>query len=267
MNLNKNLSNAINFLLIFLFSVFVIWLGIRGELDFYVHPRYETFSLAFAGITFFVSLLGVSHYLYSLFFRVDMYDHEYQQYGLEQAHHIHTHTEVDHPNYLGYLLIVLPLLPAFLLPVAPLQSITAQQRELDLNNINQTATSIASIDIFSRNSVDFSFEEWLITIQQNPDLEQYVGDKIRLSGFIFRSEVSGVDEFLLARFQVTCCAVDARPVGIYVIAPDWEEEYQEDDWLEVSGEFATIEIVGRQEPAINPTEIKRISVPNDPYLN
>ena len=66
---------------------------------------------------------------------------------------------------------------------------------------------------------------------------------------------------------VTCCAVDAQPIGVPVYLPGWQAAYEIDDWVQVTGRFDPSVSVAATDPlAITPVEILRVDQPSDPYV-
>jgi uncharacterized repeat protein (TIGR03943 family) len=84
------------------------------------------------------------------------------------------------------------------------------------------------------------------------------GATVRLTGFVAAVEGDG---FLLARYQIACCAADAAPVvvrvtGVYGDAPP------RDRWVTVTGSHAPSD---QGAPSIAATSVALIPTPDDPY--
>ena len=83
-------------------------------------------------------------------------------------------------------------------------------------------------------------------------------------------------DVFLSRFILTCCAVDAYPVGLPLKLESDRSAYPPDTWLEVEGEMMTETLaVDTQTMEKTPSEkrqlvlaaksVKTIPTPSDPY--
>lgn len=167
-------------------------------------------------------------------------------------------------DVVGNLLLFLTIGIALLLPAKSLSSLTASQRSIDLNSINLTGSTKSTIQNFSKSTINYSLGDWIAIMNYNPDPLYYQDKELKVSGFIYRPDNLDLsnDMVLVARFIVTCCAVDARPVGLKMKL-DSSIDFKQDDWVEVTGKFNLTE---KQEIYIEPSEIKKIEVPNNPYI-
>jgi uncharacterized repeat protein (TIGR03943 family) len=81
---------------------------------------------------------------------------------------------------------------------------------------------------------------------------------VRLTGFVAERLAGG---FLLARFQIACCAADAAPVVIGVVGVSGDPPPR-DAWVTVTGVF---EPGGHDVPQLAATSLAQIREPDDPY--
>ena len=104
-----------------------------------------------------------------------------------------------------------------------------------------------------------------------PDLWQLVqyfdmleGETIRTRGVVYHDPNLPLDQIVIFRFLMTCCAADAVPVGVLVDASqsDWPEE----TWLEVEGTVLRYRMAGKEIPLIVPDQIKKIPVADSLYI-
>jgi putative membrane protein len=243
----------LSYLTIGLFAGYILYLHYTNKLNFYIHPRYTDFAVTMSWITFSFVFLFLLH-------------------SLQQLLHAQGSIKINLPkikltrNNIWGLLISLPLAITlalgFLLPVKPLSVATASQRIIDLNALRSNEMSTA--DLFIRNTRNYSLGDWIIALNNNPDPSLYAGKEVRLSGFIFSPD-DKPQEFYLSRFAITCCAVDARPIGLKVNY-SWQNQYQQNQWLEIEGEFAVAGEEPYQEIIIKPTKVSVINVPDQPYI-
>jgi uncharacterized membrane protein YcgQ (UPF0703/DUF1980 family) len=66
---------------------------------------------------------------------------------------------------------------------------------------------------------------------------------------------------------VTCCAVDAQPIGVPVYLPGWQDDFEVDDWVSVTGAFVSNPSTSsRQAIVLSPTETIPTEQPSQPYV-
>ncbi len=219
--------------------VYILHLGISRDLDLYIHPRYNAFTLGMVGIGLGVIIVQVL------------------TNGVSHKH--------DNGKW-SYLPLVIILGGALLLPARSLSSATVTQRSVG------SVSSIASADeqpldlLFSGSSKGLKLADWARILETNSDESYYAQKTARVSGFIYDADL-GDDTVWLARFVVTCCAVDAQPVGVPVRLDGWRSSYKQDQWLEVEGEFKRVETQKGSQLVLIPSSLESINQPDDPYAN
>lgn len=112
---------------------------------------------------------------------------------------------------------------------------------------------------------DRSLIDWVRTLNAYPEPDAYTAQKVNVKGFVVKSPELPDEYFLMSRFILTCCAVDAYPVGIPVKLETSRDEYNADQWLIIKGAMTTEELGEKRQLVIIPEEIKKIATPNDPY--
>jgi uncharacterized repeat protein (TIGR03943 family) len=165
-----------------------------------------------------------------------------------------------------YLPLIFVISIALFLPAKSLSSATISQRSSDAGSIVTTAESRPIQSLFSGSSKSLSIGDWSRIIPSNNDPGYYVNKPAKISGFIYDGGL-GPDVVMLARFIVTCCAVDAVPVTIPVQIENWQTEYIEDEWLEVEGSFKQVETTNGDEIVLIPELATNIEQPSNPYAN
>jgi len=167
-------------------------------------------------------------------------------------------------DVLGNLLIVATVLVGLILPPKSLSSITASQRSIDLNSINLTQNTISAVQNFNKSTSNYSLGDWISMQSFNPDPLYYKDKDVKISGFLYKPDNLNLPEnvVLIARFVVTCCAVDARPVGLKVTLPE-NAEFKVDDWVEITGKFG---LDDKNELIVITEGIVKIDIPSSPYI-
>jgi uncharacterized repeat protein (TIGR03943 family) len=192
-----------------------------------------------------------------------------------ERHEDHDHGEDDpdgRPLQRGLSVAALALSAALaagalLLPPATLSAATATQRDI---TAAQTDTSAASLeDALGADAAAFArytVLEWSSLLAQTSDPAFFAGKPADVVGFI-TPDPDAEDVFYVSRFSITCCAVDAQPVGVPVYLPDWRSRFQPDDWVQVGGEFAANRSgTSSAVLALIPVEVTGVDEPGDPYL-
>mgnify|MGYP001355490754 CR=1 FL=1 len=172
-------------------------------------------------------------------------------------------TRIIKNDIFGTLLVLLVVLAGLFLPARGLSSITASQRSIDLNAINLTQTTASAIQNFSKSTSNYTLGDWIALQNYNPDPLFYKDKDVKISGFVYRPDNLHLDKdtFLVARFIITCCAVDARPVGLRVKTNEYNPD--QDEWVEVEGLFNVDE---NQNLIIEPKNIIKLEEPGNPYI-
>lgn len=220
--------------------VYVLHLGFSRQLALYIHPRYNVFTLCMAAIGFVL-----------LF--------------------IQTHSSDDHRHektkIWSYAPLVVLLGGALLLPARPLSSATVTQRSVDGGVVAVVPTAMEPLNaLFGGSSKGLKLTDWARILATNSDESYYLHKTAVISGFIYDANL-GADTIWLARFVVTCCAVDAQPVGVPVRLEGWRGNYAQDQWIEVEGEFKQMETQSGAQLVLVPGNVKAIEQPDDPYAN
>jgi len=276
-----------------LFSLYVVVLYFKSQLTFYIHPRYVNFALIMALVGIVFSLAGVivisRSRLKELIKLVNMGIRElfidrklillitaliislfvnlfFIVAALIMLLPVPTSKfdKLLHGNSATTLLLILILGLGFLLPARPLSAATAAQRALDFNALN-VSDKLDIAQPFSFNSQQYDLGDWVKSFNINPDINAYVGKQVDVIGFVYKPENLPEDLFIVARFVITCCAVDARPVGLPV-KYDMQDNLQENDWVQVKGNFASLDVNGKQQIVIEPDSVTKVETPTNPYI-
>jgi putative membrane protein len=85
-------------------------------------------------------------------------------------------------------------------------------------------------------------------------------------GFVFHPKGTPKDVFYVSRFRLTCCAVDAQPLGLPVYLPGWQEkeELKEDSWVHLKGQFSKTDQHIAEPAIIIPQSIDPTPQPENP---
>jgi putative membrane protein len=219
------------------------WLALTGRLALYIHPRYVVF-------TAIMSVVAVVLIIAS--FAVLPAAHEH-------AEHTETRSWGRRSTAAGLVLLVAAVVALLLAPPSTLSVATAQQRK-----VNQTLGSTPMTSPDGTDYAHFRLRDWAAAIQLAADPSVLKGRPFDGTGFV--SPVGGKhpDVFYVTRFVVTCCAVDAQPVGVPVYAPGWRTSHKKGSWVHVKGALGA----DPDDPSMSvviPATIDSIHEPDQPY--
>jgi uncharacterized repeat protein (TIGR03943 family) len=92
-------------------------------------------------------------------------------------------------------------------------------------------------------------------------LTKRAGENVSFVGFVSIRDDTPADEFLLARYVVTCCVADATIAEVRVVNVT-PGQFANEDWVQVTG---TIFPIGR-EVIVDASDIAQVERPDHPYL-
>lgn len=231
---------AVQSVVLIVVALYVLHLGVSDDLNLYIHPRYIVFTVSMALISL---VLLTTHFVSER----------------EQKH--------DHASSrLASVPLAAVLVFALFLPARSLTSATVSQRSTDAGSLVTTSSSKPINTLFAGSSRGLKLSDWSRLLSGNNDTSYYANKPAKVSGFVYDAGL-GPNTIWLARFVVTCCAVDAQPIGIPIEITDWESDYEQDQWLEVEGEFVLKETAEGEQLVLEPTKTTQIEQPSNPYAN
>lgn len=264
MRSDRFVSRWIGVVLTVITVVGTLALAARGQLELYIHPRYVVFTVTLAvvgGAAAIAALvLGRSR---------DAADHDHADHD----HGAHDHLSDDEPApRAGWraglavagsaLLVVAATVALLVLPPATLSIATAGNRDVAGA---AGPTSGDATELAGANPESFSVKDWATLLSQGLGDQAVLGKRAAFSGFLVATD--DPDVVLVARFLITCCAVDARPFSVPVAIPDWRAQYPEGSWVEVRGTFvASLDAAATHPILLTPAEVTAIEEPAQPYV-
>lgn len=234
-----------------------------GQLKLLIHPNYFWLVL----ITGMILLVVTAYKAWQLW-------QQKQKPNLEAVGETSLqHINLFPPGWASSMLLVTAILAISIGP-AVLASQTAIQRGLSASlplTRNQPESFRTSTLPEDRSIID-----WVRTLNAYPEPDAYTGQKAKVSGFVVRLSDLPDNYFLICRFIITCCAVDAYPVGIPVKFEGSPDLYPPDTWLEVEGKMITETLsidetqtgattANKRQLVLAANSLKQIPTPADPY--
>ena len=207
----------------------VKWL--RGQIAFYIHPRY-TALVVVAGV---ILLLMAAMRLRAVY--------------AERA---------GRPGW-RYLLLAIPLLLGTMVPPRPLGADTLAGRGAGLNAVASSGRAAQ----LARDTSTWSLLDWGTALSVQGD--ELLGKPADVIGFVFHDDKFGQDAFYTVRYVVTCCAADGAGVGLPVV---WAGggSLPKDSWVRVTGSIERATVGGIEQPVLRTSAVEPVPQPENPYL-
>ncbi|MEV8337287.1 TIGR03943 family protein [Leucobacter sp. NPDC077196] len=244
----------------------IAWLAATGRLGWYVHPRYFWFTVTLCAIAAVALCAAVpalrrtprESAAIDAVHDADV-DHHHSP-GPEPARPARAALMRVLPVIGGVLLIASTAAALLVAPPTTLSVATAQQRQVNTGGGPAGDAAAAGED------ADHDARDWALLLRQGGGalVEARTAEFI---GFVLPGADGSSDIFFAARFVVSCCAVDAQPLGVPVLSPDWQADHSEGSWVAVEGVFvANPDVTSDQPVVLRPFTITPIDEPNDPYV-
>ncbi len=234
--------------------VSTVWLAVTNQLILYIHPRYIVFTVI-------MTVLGLMLVIASFGRSPDQeHDHDHEDAAPRGYRRVLT--------VIGTMLTLVVAIALVVVPPATLTTATADQRVINSTQVGsgtKTVDSAASAPAgaFAR----FTVLDWSSLLRQTTDASFYRDKAANVVGFITKDADDPQNVFYVSRFVITCCAVDAQPVGVPVFLPNWQNRFAADHWVKVSGSFETNPSTKSQQSiALVPTATTKVDQPSEPYL-
>ncbi len=235
--------------------VATLWLGLTGQLALYIHPRYFVFSVV---MTVIAAVLVLAAFALGSA-KVDDHEHD----------HADTGAGAGRWRWLwpagSIVTITAAVVGLLVLPPSTLTTATVSQRDL-----NGSAATLTQLEIGKLSGGDYSaftVRDWASLLRSGADLDFFAGKTATVTGFVTSDKNDPANVFFVARFVVTCCAVDAQPIGVPVYHPGWQDEFATDSWVTATSTFqANPDAASRVPIVLIPDAITPTEQPAQPYV-
>lgn len=231
-------------LVLILMAIFFAEKLASGKLFYYIGPRFSWLSLV--AVALFIILAG-----------------SYNLVGERHSEEEHDHQDHNHSRVpFGSLLITaLPLILGTIIPPSPLGASAVATR----STANAAASIGSSDQVLTTLPARRNVLDWVQAMNADPDPAALNGQQADVIGFVYRDPRFENDQFLLARFTLTCCVADAMAIGLVVQSPE-AQRLTADSWVRVQGLFAEGEVDGEPTPILLAEDISPVQQPEQPYL-
>ncbi len=223
---------------------YILLLACRDQLGFYIHPRYHIFASIISIIGIVLLLIDT---MLQLKLKASVKPAKFSLKSVKPA---------------SYLAIII-LLAGCLLPPKPLSPSSLAQRE-----------SPAIIEPESRcetpkpreGSSIVSVNRWKTAINSCKQTSYFNNTDISITGFVSNGLLKnyGYNYFYIARYVISCCAVDSVPMKI-LVEKNFFIDYPDGTWLTVKGKLSQKVVNGQAEYVITDARADKIDQPKYPY--
>ena len=223
---------------------YILLLACRDQLGFYIHPRYHIFASI-------ISIVGIVLLLIDTMLQLKL------KVSVKP-----TKLSLKSVKPASYLAIII-LLAGYLLPPKPLSPSSLAQRE-----------SPAIIEPESRCEIPkpregssiVSVNRWKTAINSCKQTSYFNNADISITGFVSNGLLKnyGYNYFYIARYVISCCAVDSVPMKI-LVEKNFFIDYPDGTWLTVKGKLSQKVVNGQAEYVITDARANKIDQPKYPY--
>lgn len=209
----------------------VLSLQVTNRLQYYIHPRYITFTTIFAFLALLMSLI------YAFVYHPSPHKHK---------------SSITPAQAIMYIVCAF----ALFIPATSISSDLAVTRSSPSVGSSPQASLY---DSFSTDFSHFTIQDWASTFASKSVSQHLNGKTTSITGFLLSSE----ETYRLARFQLTCCAVDATPITVEIRDEQNRlQDLSDGTWLIIAG----TSVINENEQYIAVENVEVVDEPSDPYI-
>ncbi len=247
MRLDARLVNRLKPVILVLMAIFFAQKLYSGTLFYYIGPRFSWLVPVAAAIL--ITLAGS----FNLPRGNTAQDHD--------ADHAHEH-EHSTASLWPLAIVALPLALGVLVPAKPLGAGAATNRGVstDYAVSADERGMLLSVAPGSRTVLD-----WARAMSANSDPAALDGQHADVVGFVYRDPRFAPDQFMVARFAITCCVADATAIGVVVQSAD-AAGLAASSWVRVTGAFEAGKLADAGLPVLIAADVTPVQPLEQPYL-
>src|SRR5260221_6980072 len=200
-------------------------------------------------------------------------EHQYSESGEQdeccepdEPHaHEHNHDHSHAPSWPKLAIIAVPLILGVIIPAKPLGAAAVGVMGVSNSYTGRNTTQLA---VAPKSPKDRNVLDWVRAFNNSNNVDEFNAQQADLIGFVYRDIrfKDKTQQFMVARFALSCCVADASAIGITVQFPDAATLVQ-DSWVHVTGKFQVQEVEGQQTPVLIAQAVELTQQPAHPYLN
>lgn len=290
-----------DFLLLLLWGFFVLWMDLSKQLSTYLHPSLQPYTIAAGVVLIVLALFSLRSLLKGNHGESGCCHHQEHDCCHGHQSHAHeeheTHEEHDHHHHHGagpgsvslLFKTVLLLLPLAVVALGQnnhytMNTITNRGVVQDLSNLpsakaapipvagptSVSSTDQSSSDQTSKNaagSMPIQVIDLLYAVQMPTYREEFEGKQVELIGQFVPLTTGNPkgDRFQVIRLFITCCAADAKPVGV-TVQYDKPLKVSEMGWVKITGTPTFPMEGGRRTAVLVAKKVEECAAPEEPFV-
>ncbi len=279
-----------DFSLLLLWGAFVLWMAVSHQLSTYLHPSLQPYTVAGGVILIILALFSLRELLTKKGGGAACdHDHSCCHGHDDQEHERSDEADKDHKEHhhggasAGFLSLTFKTL-LLLLPLAVVlfgrdnryTMTTVQNRGVvqDLNRLPAAKRSSAPVQSApvqtgepSSNSMPVQVIDLLYAVQMPTYREEFEGKQVELTGQFVPLTTGNPkgDRFQAIRLFITCCAADAKPVGV-TVQYDKPLKVSEMGWVKITGTPTFPLEGGRRTAVLVAKKVEECPAPSEPFV-
>jgi uncharacterized repeat protein (TIGR03943 family) len=278
------LSQVRNALILLLWGAGILWLDLSGRLSAYLHPSLQPFT---AGSGFLLILLaGFSIMALATMQREQGHscccDHDGHE---EVSHHPEKHADHHHGDagalalFVKTVILAMPILVLLSGNADRFTATTVANRGVvqDLSNLPSANASAAKIagnaavpeasPVKTVGAMPLQVIDMLYALQMPSYREEFEGKEVEMIAQYVPMTTGNPkgDRFQAVRMFITCCAADAKPVGVTVRASSIPK-LPEMGWVRITGKPAFPMEGGRRAAVLEASKVESCDAPSEPFV-
>jgi len=95
--------------------------------------------------------------------------------------------------------------------------------------------------------------------------KEFAGKELETLGFVYRQPDFTPQQFVVARFSVTCCTADANVFGV-LVENGQGSKWPTDSWVKVRGKLEARMVDGYEMLVLKASKVEPVKPPKDPYV-
>jgi len=238
-------------------AVFLSVKYLSGSLSWYINQRYMPLTV--------IAILGLCGMALTAVFAGRQPAHTHAPGEAEHAQQGQPAEETTGPGSAwGIVFICIPLIIGLTVPAKPLSASAIANRGISASAPLSPGGSTQAVT-FDKPSDQRSILDWVKLFNYQSDLSSVLGQKADVIGFVYHDPRLPAGQFMVSRFVITCCVVDAFAIGM-VVETKGAETPPENTWVRVKGPVQSTNLGGHPMALIAADSIQDAPPPAQPYL-
>lgn len=157
------------------------------------------------------------------------------------------------------LVLAIPLVMGVLVPSQPLTASAIT------GGVSLSPVGGSTVQSYVKPPLERNILEWLREFSNTNNPAAFDGMEVDVVGFVYREPSMEKNQFMVARFTMSCCVADAFAIGMPV---QWDgaADFKDGVWIRIQGTLTSGTFNGSAVPIITPKSVDPIDAPDQPYL-